>query len=122
MKLLADVHISPVTVAFLNGLGYDTVRVSDVLSASATDSAIIECAFEKERTVLTQDLDFSAIMALSGQNKPSIITLRLTSSRVELVNALLETALPMIAQDVANGSLITIEEQGFRSRGLPLIL
>ena len=58
VKLLADVHISPDTVAFLNTLGYDTVRVSEALSPSATDSLITEHAFKEDRTVLTQDLDF----------------------------------------------------------------
>ncbi len=120
MKLLADVHISPVTVTFLNALGYRAVRVSDVLSPSASDRLIIEFAFADDLTVLTQDLDFSAIMALSGQSKPSVITLRLTSSKVEHVNAILEKALPMIEQDVLNGSLVTIEDHGIRSRALPL--
>ena len=120
MKLLADVHISPVTVAFLNKLGYDTIRVNEALTAAAPDWQIVEYAFSNERAVLTQDLDFSALMALSGRRKPSVLTLRLVSSRVEHVNALLEKALPAVAQDVENGCLITIEDQGIRSRSLPL--
>lgn len=95
--------------------------MSEALSPSATDSVIISHALAEDRTVLTQDLDFSALMALSGQRKPSIITLRLASSRVEHVNVVLEKALPMIAQDVAAGCLITIEEQGIRSRSLPMV-
>lgn len=121
MKLLADIHISPVTVAFLNTLGHDTIRVSEALSPSAADSLIIAHAFAEERTVLTQDLDFSALIALSGQQKPSIVTLRLASSRIEHVNSILEKALPLIAHDVEAGSLITIEEHGIRSRALPLV-
>jgi predicted nuclease of predicted toxin-antitoxin system len=121
VKLLADVHISPATVAFLNELGYDAIRVSDALSPSSTERLIIAHAFAEERTVLTQDLDFSALMALSGQQKPSIITLHVASSRVEHVNLLLEKVLPAITQDVAAGSLITIEEMGIRTRLLPLL-
>lgn len=113
MKLLADIHVSPDTVAFLNSLGYDTVRVSEALSPSAADSLIISHAFEEDRTVLTQDLDFSALMALSGRSKPSIITLRLVSSRVEHVNLLLEKALPMIARDVAAGVLPPLKNKVF---------
>jgi predicted nuclease of predicted toxin-antitoxin system len=59
MSLLADLHISPQTVAFLELLGHDVVRVSDVLKIHATDEQIIEEARRDFRIILTQDLDFS---------------------------------------------------------------
>ena len=64
MRLLADVHISPRTVAFLRSLGHDAVRVGDAIPATASDVEIVEAAVRDERTILTQDLDFSAIVAL----------------------------------------------------------
>lgn len=41
MRLLADTHISPKTVAFLRSLGHDAVRVNDVLPANTPDSDVI---------------------------------------------------------------------------------
>ncbi len=120
MRFLADLHISPDTVGFRRQLGHDAVRVTDRLSASASDEAIISLAAEEQRCVLTQDLDFSALMALSGRTAPSIITLRLASARVDYVNDVLERALPQCAADVTAGSLITIEDHGIRCRSLPL--
>jgi predicted nuclease of predicted toxin-antitoxin system len=77
VRLLADMNISPETVAYLRTLGHDAIRVSDVLAASATDATIVAYAARDNRVVLTQDLDFSALIALSGGVTPSAITLRL---------------------------------------------
>ena len=41
MRLLADLHISPQTVAFLKSLGHDVVRVNDILPVNAADELII---------------------------------------------------------------------------------
>lgn len=121
MRLLADVHISPATVTFVgNELGHDIVRVADLMPASASDESIVQAAIAANRTVLTQDLDFSALMAISGRRSPSIVTLRLSSARTTHVNAILERALPAIEAAVDAGSLITIEDRSIRIRALPL--
>ncbi len=120
MRLLADMHISPETVAFLRPRGYDIVRVSDLLPSTASDEALIATALQDGRAILTQDLDFSALVALSQTSKPSVVTLRLASSRVEHVNGILEHALPLKARDAENGALITVEEHMIRRRFLPL--
>ena len=62
-KLLADIHISPLTVAVIQSVGYEINRVSDFISASASDAKIIELAILKRAAIITQDLDFSAIVA-----------------------------------------------------------
>jgi predicted nuclease of predicted toxin-antitoxin system len=77
MKLLADLHISPRTVAFLRTLGHEVVRVDAILPKTASDEEIVAAARDSGCSVLTQDLDFSAIVALSGARTPSLITLRL---------------------------------------------
>jgi len=118
VRLLADLNIAPGTVSFLRSLGHDVQRVGDVLAPSATDHEIVEYARRDSRSVVTQDLDFSAIVALSGQAAPSVISLRLASSRIERVNALLAAVL--IEPDVAAGAIVTVDEHRVRSRGLPI--
>ena len=117
MKLLADLNIAPRTVSFLRAEGHDVERASE---ASGTDAAIVELARRQGCAVLTQDLDFSAIVALSGRTDPSVISLRLASSRVEDVNARLAAVLPVIARDVAAGAIVTVEDSRVRSRLLPI--
>ncbi len=120
MRILADVHISPRTVEFLRSLGHDTVRVSDALAPTAADHDIVAEAIRDRRVILTQDLDFSAIVALSGRAVPSVISLRLTSSRIETVNARLDQLLPAIESDFVHGALVTVEDSRIRTRKLPL--
>lgn len=120
MKLLADLHISPRTVSFLRSLGHDVVRVDEILPRNASDAAIVARAIEDTRAVLTQDLDFSAIVALAGKRVPSLISLRLASSRVEVVNAVLEKVLPDLEADVRQGSVIIVEDMRTRRRPLPI--
>ncbi len=76
MKILADMHISPLSVDFLKSLGHDASPVNDILPANATDRAIVEMAKTETRTILTQDLDFSEIISLSGESAPSLISLQ----------------------------------------------
>lgn len=121
MKLLADVHISPRTVAFLRGLGHDAVRVGpDYLSSTASDAAIVAAAITDEKIIVTQDVDFSAIVALSGSTRPSVVLLRLVTAKIETVNDVLERALPLIETDLAAGALVTVEEHQVRVRKLPI--
>ena len=73
-KLLADIHLSPLTVAEIRAVGYEIHRVSDFISASASDAKIIELAILERAAIITQDLDFSALVAQSGLNKPSVVS------------------------------------------------
>ena len=120
MRLLADLHISPRTVSFLRSLGHDVVRVSDIMAANSPDTAITMEAKAKNRIILTQDLDFSDIIALSGESKPSLINLRLHSSRIENVNQRLSETLPLIDSLVEAGVIVTIEDANIRHRNLPI--
>jgi hypothetical protein len=56
------------------------LRVTDVLPATASDAQVVAQAQRNDRIILTQDLDFSDIVALSGAERPSLVILRLASS------------------------------------------
>jgi predicted nuclease of predicted toxin-antitoxin system len=101
-------------------LGHDVIRCSEILPLNADDETIVARAADEQRVVLTQDLDFSTIVALAGGKTPSLITLRLSSSRVEYVNALLKNALPTLEADVLTGMIVTIEDNRIRRRSLPI--
>jgi predicted nuclease of predicted toxin-antitoxin system len=120
MRLLADMHRSPRTVEFLRSLGHDVVRVNETLPPTAPDKVIVARATEESRAVLTQDLDLSATIALSGKSVPSLISLRLSSSRIEYVNTVLQKVLPDLEQDVLVGTMITVEDLRVRRRTLPV--
>jgi predicted nuclease of predicted toxin-antitoxin system len=119
MRILADMHISPETVRFLRELGHDAVRVNELLPANSPDSAIVKTARDSGRVILTQDLDFSELIAVSGDSQPSLISLRLSSSRIEYVNNILAKVLSGIEEDVKQGSIISVEDSRVRVRRLP---
>ena len=120
MKLLADQHISPRTVEFLRALGHDAVRVSERLSPHATDRAILALAASEGRVILTQDLDFTGLVATSAGAPASLIVLRLASPRVERVNEVLRSVLPSIEEMVRSGAIVTVEDSRIRIRSLPI--
>jgi predicted nuclease of predicted toxin-antitoxin system len=120
MRLLADLHIAPRTVQFLRQLGHDVARVSDLAPPTLPDAGIVSLAIHERRVVLTQDLDFSRLVALSGAREPSLISLRLSSSQIEHVNSILQQALPNLESVVPDGAIITIEDHRIRVRRLPL--
>ena len=120
MKLLADQHISPRTVDFLRGLGHDAVRVVDRLPSDASDREILEVASREGCVVLTQDLDFTGLVALREPAGPSLVILRLGSPGVERVNQVLQLVLPAVEDDLRRGAIVSIDDQRFRIRTLPV--
>ena len=119
-KLLADIHISPLTVAEIWAIGYEIHRVSDFISASASDAKIIELAILERAAIITQDLDFSALVAQSGLNKPSIVSLRVSDAKPDRISTILKTVLPQIELDLQEGAIVSIEETEYRVRKLPI--
>jgi predicted nuclease of predicted toxin-antitoxin system len=119
VRIVADLNIAPRTVSFLRSLGHDVVRVNEVLPATSSDLAIVEFSRRERRAILTQDLDLSAIVALSGERDPSVITLRLASPRIDTVNSVLEDVLARLEDDIAAGVIATVEDGRVRLRSLP---
>ena len=120
MRIVADVHISPITVQHLTELGHDAIRANAVLPGSAPDHEIVAWAAANERVVITQDLGFAGILALTGATRPSVVTLRLSDSRVEAVNRILESVLPRLEEPVVAGAVITVGDNQVRIRRLPV--
>src|SRR6266702_3500941 len=94
LKFLADMNISPLTVRKLRSHGYSIIRVSDILPANSSDRTILTLAQHDDFIVVTQDLDFSTLVAISGQTVPSLITLRMSDSSPESVTNRLLAVLP----------------------------
>lgn len=120
LRLLADVHISPLTVATLNSQGYNTLRITEILPATATDAEILEFARAQGRIVLTQDLDFSMLVALSSVRLPSLITLRLSSAKPRTVTQRMLEILPSVEAELIAGAAVTISDDSVRIRPLPI--
>ena len=120
IRLLADIHISPKTVGDLQEQGYEIIRSSEVLPANAPDINILEFARIENWVVLTQDLDFSMLVALSRYSQPSLTTLRLSSAKPDIVTRKLLDVLPQIEKALQEGSTIKVQDESIRVRKLPI--
>ncbi len=120
MRFITDIHISPQTVKDLSSKGYQIKRVTEFLELNAKDSQILDLAFKENSTIITQDLDFSALLAKRGTSKPSVITLRVNNAKPSNITKILKRALPQIKSEINKGSIIIIEEKRIRIRKLPI--
>jgi predicted nuclease of predicted toxin-antitoxin system len=113
-------NISPETVKSLRGEGWDIIRVSDLLPVNASDQNILELARKEDKVIVTQDLDFSALLALGGYSKPSVVTLRLTRSDPGTISKKLSEIVPGKEKELRQGCAITIDDHSVRVRRLPI--
>ena len=120
LKFIADIHISPLTVRALQNKGYDVVRITDKLPATASDKEIIQLAHQEKAVIITQDLDFSAIIAQGGLEGPSVVSLRVANAKPDIITRILITVLPLIDVDLIEGAIISIDEKEYRVKKLPV--
>jgi predicted nuclease of predicted toxin-antitoxin system len=120
LRFVADMNISPLTVEVLAAEGMDILRVSSLLLVNASDESILGLAREQGRVVITQDMDFSALLALGGHQQPSLVTLRLLNTDPEVVTQRLRQILPQIEAALRRGCAVTIEDHAVRVRQLPI--
>jgi predicted nuclease of predicted toxin-antitoxin system len=120
-KFIADIHISPLTIKALQEKGYDIIRVTDKLPATSFDKEIIHLAYQEKAVIITQDLDFSAIIAKSGLKGPSIISLRVDNAKPDIITRILKTMLPLIETELREGAIVSINEKEYRIKKLPVI-
>lgn len=120
MKFLLDMGLAQSTARFLRDLGHDAIHLRDEGLQRLLDEDIIEMAQEEGRIIITHDLDFGRIIALSRRKLPSLITLRLSDMRPIFVNECLVYVLEHCAVDLANGAMISVTDQAVRVRRLPM--
>ncbi|MFH1147992.1 MAG: DUF5615 family PIN-like protein [Pseudomonadota bacterium] len=120
MKFLADMGISPQTVAFLNRLGHSAVHMHDQGLAKMPDPEILDKARSEGYSLLTHDLDFGELLAASRAELPSVIIFRLRNMRPEQVNHALDEIIAKYSTALERGAIVTVTEGQARIRQLPI--
>lgn len=120
MKFLADMGISTRTVAWLQAQGHDALHLRDEGMQRADDTEILTKARAEDRVVLTVDLDFGYLLAISGAVLPSVILFRLGDERAEIINTRLQTVLSECADALNEGAIVSVTSHSFRVRKLPI--
>jgi len=70
--------------------------------------------------VITHDLDFGALLAVTGARGPSVVLLRTGDVSSSSAESLVLEALRVCANELAGGAIVTVDEAGQRVRVLPL--
>lgn len=121
MKFLADMNISLRTVSWLRQHGYEIVHLREENLQRAADEFILAKAHAEQRILLTMDLDFGYLLAVSGGCSPSVILFRLSNNSYEIVNEQLAKVLNRCQEDLQMGSIISVSDDAIRIRRLPIL-
>jgi predicted nuclease of predicted toxin-antitoxin system len=120
MKFLLDMNLSPAWTASFVAEGWQAKHWSEVGAANATDTEILGYAAANDYVVITHDLDFGAILAITHGKKPSVVQIRSLDISPEAAAAQTILALRHVQRELEIGALLTIEADRTRLRILPL--
>jgi predicted nuclease of predicted toxin-antitoxin system len=120
VKLLVDMNLSPRWVNRLGDAGIHAVHWSTLGKSNAPDKQIMAYAKQNDYVVLTHDLDFSAILAATNGDKPSVVQIRSEDVNPNVIGDAVVTALQQMRGDLEGGALLTVDPKRTRLRVLPL--
>jgi predicted nuclease of predicted toxin-antitoxin system len=120
VKLLVDMKLSPRWVGMLSEASIEAAHWSKLGAHNAPDSEIMAFAAVNNYIVLTHDLDFSAILAATQGEKPSVVQIRAEDVSPDVISKQVIVALRQMATELEDGALLTIEPNRTRLRVLPL--
>jgi len=120
VRFMADMGISPRSVAFLRDRGVEAVHLSEIGLDRLSDDKVLEKAQREGYVVLTHDLDFAELVALSGAELPSVVIFRLRNMRPDNVNRYLEVLVTEHQKPLDQGAIFSISEGRIRVRNLPI--
>ena len=121
MKLLVDMNLSPRWVGVLADAGIHAAHWIACGAKNAPDTEIMAYAHANGYVVLTHDLDFSAILAVTHGEKPSVVQIRGDDVSPDVIGKQVITALCQMESELEEGALITVDPNRTRLTLLPLL-
>ena len=120
IKFLADMGISMRVVEMLREKKHDVVHLREEKLHKLPYTEVFKKAVDEDRTILTFDLDFGEIVALSKGSLVSIILFRLHNTNTPFVLKRLEQLLDESIDNLVKGTVIIVEDTRYRVRRLPI--
>jgi predicted nuclease of predicted toxin-antitoxin system len=121
VKFLVDMNLAPRWSEFLNSSGFDATHWSQVGAHDTADAVIMAFAASHDYVVLTHDLDFGAILAVTHGTKPSVIQIRADDVSPTAIGATVIRTIRQLSTELEDGVLVTIYPSRSRVRVLPLL-
>ena len=120
MKFLIDMPLSPLLAAWLKAKGHDAVHAIHLAMDRAPDSEILERARMDERVVITADLDYPRLLAITRAGGPGLILFRGGNYSDQETFERMERVLEATTPENLATSIIVVEKQKIRRRPLPI--
>ena len=120
MRFLVDMALSPRLATWLRGQGHDAAHAAELGLDRAPDTELLAHARKQGRTIVTVDLDYPRLLALAGDEGPSLILFRDGDwSEVDVIHRMEEVLLALTEADIG-GSIIVVDRVRVRRRKLPI--
>jgi predicted nuclease of predicted toxin-antitoxin system len=120
MKFLLDMPVSPSLLRVLRIYGHEGVHASQIGKSRAADEELLELARQEDRTIITADLDFPRLLALSFAAGPGIILFRGGNYSDEEMRDLLERVFKEVPRENLKNSICVVDRQRIRLTKLPI--
>ncbi|MEM7496072.1 MAG: DUF5615 family PIN-like protein [Myxococcota bacterium] len=120
MKLLLDQGLARSTASRLRESNILCTHVGEIGLAKADDEQLIIHARRHGFAIVTLDADFHALLAQSGEQKPSVIRIRVEGLKAEATARLLLKIVEEIGRDLEEGAAVSVNDDSVRVRRLPI--
>lgn len=100
--------------------GHVVRHVADIGMFRATDWEIVQEAKQKQEVIITHDLDYGHLLALSGERSPSVVIFRLRDMSIQNQLNCFVRVQKDIETPLSEGSILIIEDACVRIRSLPI--
>ena len=120
MKILLDMPVSSALLDVLQSHGHEGVHAHEIGKDRASDRQLLEFARREGRVIITADLDFPRLLALSEAEGPGVILFRGGNYSDREMCHLLERVLEQVPSQVLNSSICVVDQKRIRITQLPL--
>jgi predicted nuclease of predicted toxin-antitoxin system len=118
--ILIEMTLSPDWVPVLLHQGWTATHWSTIGDPLAIDREIMDWVVHHGHIVFTHDLDFSAMLALTGAGAPSVLQVRGRDVLPQSKEGVVAAALAQFEAQLSAGALVVVDERRSRVRLLPL--
>lgn len=120
MNFLVDMPVSYQLAIWLNQHGHQAVHASAIGLHDSKDKYIIELAKKQDRIIITADLDFPQLLALSHAKDPGIILFRGGNYSDEEMLSLLKRVLEKHPEQKLLHAITVVDKTRIRRCPLPI--
>ena len=120
MKFVIDQPVSPMLAEWLRGEGHDAFHLRERGLSRLSDREVFDLATVESRVIVTSDLDYSRILALSGKDAPGLVVFRAGNISDDRMLALLNIVFKQVDPAKLASSVTVVDAHKIRIATLPL--